>query len=173
MHKKWPDLRSYRQEPHPSKHPILSFFLPFPFLKCCAILPTSFGGKGSHLWRWLVAQPLHQTVSYLRFSGVFIIRKANAMRSVHSPRDHFIIILSLATSVTDATLGASGLWLGTRTGAGDNATLAKSFLAATHGSMDNRSYRRHLKIQDPISDCEVSRLIKSFRQYFPTWIQNF
>ena len=35
--------------------------------------------------------------------------------------------LSLATYVTDATLGASGLWLGTRTGAGGTATLSKSF----------------------------------------------
>ena len=30
--------------------------------------------------------------------------------------------LSLATDVTDATLGATGLWLGTRTGAGGTAT---------------------------------------------------
>ena len=29
--------------------------------------------------------------------------------------------------MTDATLGASGLWLGTRTGAGGTATLAESF----------------------------------------------
>ena len=35
--------------------------------------------------------------------------------------------LSLATDVTDATLGASDLWLGTRTGAGGTATLAQSF----------------------------------------------
>ena len=39
------------------------YFLPSPFLTCCAILPTSFGGKGPHLRRWLVAQSLHQTVS--------------------------------------------------------------------------------------------------------------
>ena len=32
--------------------------------------------------------------------------------------------LSLAADVTDAALGASGLWLGTRTGAGGTATLA-------------------------------------------------
>ena len=40
--------------------------------------------------------------------------------------------------MTDATLGASGLWLGTRTGADGTATLTKSFffLAAAHGSMD-------------------------------------
>ena len=31
--------------------------------------------------------------------------------------------LSLAIEVTDGTLGASGLWLGTRTGAGATATL--------------------------------------------------
>ena len=45
--------------------------------------------------------------------------------------------LSLATDVTDETLGTSGLWLGTRTGAGGTATLIESFfLAAAHGSMD-------------------------------------
>ena len=38
---------------------------------------------------------------------VFLSCKANARRSVHSPQDHFVI--SLATDVTDATLGASGL----------------------------------------------------------------
>ena len=45
----------------------------------------------------------------------------------------------LSTDVTDATLGASVLWLGTRTGAGGTVTLTKFFLAAAHGSMDNRS----------------------------------
>ena len=34
--------------------------------------------------------------------------------------------LSLATDVTDATLGASGLRLGIRTGAGDTTTLTES-----------------------------------------------
>ena len=34
------------------------------------------------------------------------------------------IALSLATDVTEATLGASDLWLGTRTGAGGTATVA-------------------------------------------------
>ena len=34
----------------------LGFFLSSPFLTWCAILPTSFGGKGPHLERWLVAQ---------------------------------------------------------------------------------------------------------------------
>ena len=35
--------------------------------------------------------------------------------------------LSLTTDVTDATLGANVLWLGTRTGAGGTAILTKSF----------------------------------------------
>ena len=39
---------------------------------------------------------------------IFLSCKENARRSVHSPQDHFIITLSLATEVTDATLGASG-----------------------------------------------------------------
>ena len=47
--------------------------------------------------------------------------------------------LSLATDVTEATLGTISLWLGTRTGAGGTATLAKAFLAAAHGSVSKRS----------------------------------
>ena len=39
------------------------------------------------------------------------------------PGDHFIITL-IISDVTDATLGASGLWLGTQTGAGSTVTLA-------------------------------------------------
>ena len=49
---------------------------------------------------------------------------------------YFIITLSLATFVTDVTLGASGLWLGTRTGAGGTATPTASFfgrIAWLHG----------------------------------------
>jgi hypothetical protein len=52
--------------------------------------------RSPHLMRWLSAQPLHQTVSKLRFSNVFLNRKALARRSVHSPRDHFIIILIIS-----------------------------------------------------------------------------
>ena len=55
--------------------------------------------------------------------------------------------LSLATDVTDVTFGASGILLGTRTGAGGTATLAKYFLAAVHGSMDNRCIRRHTSLK--------------------------
>ena len=43
------------------------------------------------------------------------------------PRIIALSSLSLATDVTDATLGASGLWLGTRTRAGGTATLTESF----------------------------------------------
>ena len=37
--------------------PNFPYFLPSPFLTCCS-LPTLFGGKGAHLRRCLVAQPL-------------------------------------------------------------------------------------------------------------------
>ena len=80
------------------------------FLTCCEIIPTSFGGKGPHLGQWLMAQLLHRTVS-----GLFLSYNANARRSVHNPQDYFIITLS-ATEMTDVTLGARGLWLGTPTG---------------------------------------------------------
>jgi len=38
-----------------------------------------------------------------------------------APRIIALSSLSLATDMTDATLGASGFWLGTRTGAGGTA----------------------------------------------------
>ena len=44
--------------------------------------------------------------------------------------------LSLTTDVTDVILGASDHWLGTQTGTGDTVILA--YIAAAHGSMDNR-----------------------------------
>ena len=43
------------------------------------------------------------------------------------PRIISLSSLSLASDVTDATLGSSGLWLGTRTGAVGTATLTESF----------------------------------------------
>ena len=55
-----------------------------------------------------------------------------------APRIISLSALSLATDVTDATLGASGLWLGTRTGAGDTATLTESFFGRSpwlHGQL--------------------------------------
>ena len=54
---------------------------------------------------------------------VYLSRKANAMKAVHSPRIISLSPLSI-TYVSDVTLGASGLWLGTRAGAGGTATLA-------------------------------------------------
>ena len=47
-----------------------------------------------------------------------------------APRIILLLPLSLATvviDVTDATVGTSGLWLGTRTGTGGTITLTKSF----------------------------------------------
>ena len=44
-----------------------------------------------------------------------------------APRIVSLSTLSLATDATDATLGASGFWLGTRTGAGGTATLTESY----------------------------------------------
>ena len=52
--------------------------------------------------------------SFLGFSSAVIQMPGNLCTA---PR-----IISLATDVTNATLGASGLWLGTRTGAGGTAT---------------------------------------------------
>jgi hypothetical protein len=54
--------------------------------------------------------------------------------------------LLLATDGTDATLGTSGLWLGTQTGAGGTATITKRFLAAAHGSMDSRTKKIGAKV---------------------------
>ena len=55
-----------------------------------------------------------------------------------APRIISLSPLSLANDVTDATLGASGLWLGTRTGAGGTATLTESFFGRSpwvHGQL--------------------------------------
>ena len=59
-----------------------------PFLACCAILPSSFGGKGPDD----IAQPSSGGL----LDEVFISCKANARRSVHSPQNHFIITLIIS-----------------------------------------------------------------------------
>ena len=51
----------------------------------------------------------------------FLSRKANARKSLHSPRDHLLPPLTLTTDE------ASSLWLGTPTGAGGTVTLVKNF----------------------------------------------
>ena len=56
-----------------------------------------------------------------------------------TPRIISLSPFSLATDVTDATLGASGSWLGTRTGAGGTATLGWSFFGRSpwlHGEQE-------------------------------------
>ena len=61
---------------------------------------------------------------------------------MHSPKIISLSSLSLATDVTDVTLGESILWLGRRTGGGGTAKLDFiAFLAAVHGLMDNRHTR--------------------------------
>ena len=70
-------------------------FLHSPFLTWCAIPLTSFGGKRPNLRRWLVAQPLHQTVSLandvtdatLGVSGVRLRTRTVATGSVTLARD--------------------------------------------------------------------------------------
>ena len=59
-----------------------------------------------------------------------------------APRIISLSPLSLAIDVTDATLAPSGLWLGTRTGAGGTATLTESFFGRNpwfHGQQVRRT----------------------------------
>ena len=98
-------------------------------------------------------------------------------------------IISLAP-LSLATVGASGHWLGTRTGAGGTATLAygNSFLTAAHGSMNNRSscnvprlsgaeieYGSHFRLyllysgapKMPNWQCESALETHTYLHYFP------
>jgi hypothetical protein len=62
-----------------------------------------------------------------------------------APRIISLSPLSLGTDVTDATLGANGLWLGTRTGAGGTATLIESFFGRSpwlHGQLGRTSMKK-------------------------------
>ena len=50
--------------------------------------------------------------------------------------------------MTDVTLGASGLWLGTRTGAGGTATLIESFFGLSPWLQGQQVYLREANIQE-------------------------
>ena len=95
-------------------------FLPSPTLMCCVILPTHFEVRDT-IWSNDRLHSLHKMVSYLRFSSA--IRKmpgdlCTAPGIISLSPYHYPI------NVTDVTFGASGLWLGTQTGAGGTTTLA-------------------------------------------------
>ena len=85
--------------------------------------------------------------------------------------------LSLDTDVTDATLGVSGLWLGTRTGAGGTAKLVWNFFGRSpHGSMDNRASQSNKlasSIAYPLNICscwhKLSWVSLQVNQTYLTW----
>ena len=113
--------------PHP--------FLPCPSLMCCAIVPKSFRDKGPHVRRLLVA---HASSDGLLVQ-VFLSCKVNSRRSVHSPRLHFSSPLSLADrhdwrdtrEKWPLAKNSDGSWW-------HNHTSINIFLAALHGSLDDR-----------------------------------
>ena len=63
-----------------------------------------------------------------------------------APRIISLSPLSLATDVTDATLGAD-LWLGTRTGAGDTATPTESFIGRSPWLHEQQVRSNFLSVQ--------------------------
>ena len=110
-----------------SSRPLILSLFPSPFLTCYAILLTSFEGKDS-IWGddWSHSPFIWRSPSW-GFLGVFSAVRQMPGDLCTAPRIISLSPLSLATDVTDATLGACGLWLGTRTGAGGTVTLTESF----------------------------------------------
>jgi hypothetical protein len=122
----------------------LSFpsLLPYLSLECCSSLPRSFGDRGSHLRRWLVAQPSSERSHSWRFPGVFLRCTVNTRRSVHDYRCHPIITLIISRQT----------WLMWYLGQMTNGLESeqelvvsphqlKAYLVVAHGSMDHRSMR--------------------------------
>ena len=107
--------------------PSFPYFLPPSFLTYCSILPTSFGGKAP-IWGndWSHSSFIKWSPSwgFLAFSST--VRQMPGDLYTAS-RIISLSPLSLVTDVTDETLGASGPWLGTRTGSCGTVTLTESF----------------------------------------------
>ena len=70
--------------------PSFPYFLPFPFLSAVRYYRPHLEGKDS-IWGDDCSHSLHRRL----LAEVFLSCKANARRSMHSPRYHFIITLSL------------------------------------------------------------------------------
>ena len=94
------------------------------FLTSCAILLISFGRKGPHLRDDSSHSPIIRRSPSWGFPGISSVVRQMPRDLCTSPRIISLSPLSLATYVTDVTFGASGLWLGTPTGAVGTATLA-------------------------------------------------
>ena len=74
------------------KNQFYTLSTPSPSLRCCVILPISFGSKGLNLWQWLIAQSSSDSL----LAEVFLSCKVNARSSVHSPQFHLIITLIIS-----------------------------------------------------------------------------
>ena len=70
------------------------YFLPSPCLTCCAILSTSFGGTDSN-WGDDWSHSIHRRSLSWVFPGISSA-KVNARISVHRPRCHLIIIITIS-----------------------------------------------------------------------------
>ena len=111
-------------------------FPPFFYPWCLA--STSFGGMGLHLRRWVVAQRSSECLLAEDSRG-FSQKSGKCHICAQSPVWPHYHPYHYPTEVTDVTIGARGLWLGTWTRAGGTVTLVWRFLAAAHGSMDSRT----------------------------------
>ena len=84
-----------------------------------------------------------------------------------APRIISLSPLSLATDVTDATLGASDLWLGTRTGAGGTATLTETFFGRSpwlHGQLGVGNYKTSQRIRKNYIEVTLIKPVENKRE---------
>ena len=96
-------------------------FLLSHFQTCCRILLTSLVGKWGNDWSH---DPFIRRSPSWDFLGYSSAVRQLPGDMCTAPRIISLSPFSLATGLTDATLGASGLWIGTRTGVGGITTLA-------------------------------------------------
>jgi hypothetical protein len=122
--------------------PSFSSFFPYFSLPDVLCDPTtSFGSKGHHLRRWLVAQPSSEGI-LAEVTGVSLNWNVNVRKSVHSPRYHPIII-----HVISYRRDIQGKWSMARNPDRSwrhrHTRLNFFFLAAAHDSMGNRHLTEH------------------------------
>ena len=128
---------------HYSNHyPILSLFPSFSLPDLTELIWR----EGTPIWgdNWSHSPFIRRSPSwgFLGFSSA--VRQMPGYLCT-APRIISLSPLSLETDVTDATLGASGLWLGNRTGGAGTGTLAWRFFGRSlwlHERQKKRHYNR-------------------------------
>ena len=126
-----------------------------------------FRGKGAHLRRWFVAQPFPSWPFWGFLQPYCKCQEIQSHRWVSPYYNPY----NKQTGGTIVTLGKSGHWLGTRTEAGDTATLQKAFFFGLSPWLHRKQEQWRMNWRFRLTLSSILILSSHLRQAFLTFFK--